>query len=111
MVSTDMKGSRGKNKDVTLNNVKVRVESVLNFTYIMQYDINILPSVDSKYLPWSGWSDCSVSCGPGTRNRMRVCLPAKGGGRNCANGPIETEVEKCQLDLCPSKLCVHESML
>lgn len=58
--------------------------------------------VDSKYLPWTSWSDCSVSCGPGTRVRNRICQPSFGGGEECPND-FESENEACMLDKCFSK--------
>ena len=44
--------------------------------------------VDCVMAPWSGWSDCSESCGEGRRQRLRSILtPASNGGLAC--GPAE----------------------
>ena len=53
-------------------------------------------------MPWTSWSDCSVSCGPGTRVRNRICQPSFGGGEECPND-FESENEACMLDKCFSK--------
>lgn len=52
--------------------------------------------VDGGYGPWSEWSDCSVSCGPGMRQRIRICdSPApENDGRPCK------EAEGTELDSC-----------
>ena len=53
--------------------------------------------------PWSLWSACTTSCGPGTRERKRSCVnPApKNGGKPCSGA--EQEVGDCSYRPCPGK--------
>ena len=52
-----------------------------------------------SWKPWSEWTECSVSCGPGgVRNRTRECQDF------CREGEAD-EQETCNEDVnCPSKL-------
>ncbi|KXJ14578.1 Coadhesin [Exaiptasia diaphana] len=48
--------------------------------------------VDGQYSGWSAWSQCTKSCGGGTRERTRTCTnpSPKNGGKNCKElGPSE----------------------
>jgi len=60
--------------------------------------------VDYTWTPWTAWSECTVSCNSGVKERHRECLPAKGGGRNCPNKnknpDLYHEVEKCTMTDC-----------
>uniref|UniRef100_A0A3Q2QHI6 SCO-spondin n=1 Tax=Fundulus heteroclitus TaxID=8078 RepID=A0A3Q2QHI6_FUNHE len=49
------------------------------------------------YEPWSPWSSCSVSCGPGQRTRTRSCQDTDG-GPSCVD---TTQTESCDLPSCP----------
>ncbi|XP_066275229.1 SCO-spondin-like [Branchiostoma lanceolatum] len=58
-------------------------------------------SVDGGWSNWGPWSDCSLTCGGGTRSRDRACTnpaPAKGGA-NCV-GP-DQETQQCNTRTCP----------
>lgn len=46
--------------------------------------------VAGVWLEWTGWSNCSASCGPGTKERTRVCEEPKYGGDACNGSSIET---------------------
>ncbi|XP_053356007.1 spondin-1a [Clarias gariepinus] len=55
--------------------------------------------------PWSDWSDCSVTCGKGTRTRQRILKsPVELG--ECSED-LE-QVEKCMLPECPSDCMMSE---
>lgn len=60
-----------------------------------------LTTVDGQWGPWRGWSDCSQTCGGGTRNRTRLCNNPRPefGGLDCAGD--ETEIEECSSQGCP----------
>ncbi|XP_057293914.1 mucin-16-like [Hydractinia symbiolongicarpus] len=40
----------------------------------------------AKYSPWSGWTDCTKSCGGGTKNRTRECISTVKNGGRCNDG-------------------------
>lgn len=48
---------------------------------------------DGLWSDWSRWSDCSATCGKGSRTRTRLCdnpVPA-GGGQNCTGASVQTD--------------------
>ena len=58
--------------------------------------------INGGYTHWSEWSECSASCGDGTRMRFRNCTNPKPmrGGSNCDDiGPAK-EFEACDLPTC-----------
>ena len=57
------------------------------------------PTVDCEVEDWSSWSDCSATCGGGTKTRGRgVVQEAENGGAAC---PTLEEEEPCNTDQCP----------
>ena len=46
------------------------------------------------------WSGCSVTCGPGTRTRQRLCLDPRpsNGGSDCTGSASETD--DCEIISC-----------
>uniref|UniRef100_A0A3P8V8E3 SCO-spondin n=1 Tax=Cynoglossus semilaevis TaxID=244447 RepID=A0A3P8V8E3_CYNSE len=61
--------------------------------------------VDGAWTPWSVWSDCSVTCGPGAQVRTRACInpPPRNNGSDCS-GP-ERETRECRSSPCLDDLC------
>ena len=58
--------------------------------------------VDCKWSEFGSWSDCSVTCGEGTKSATRKILHiALNGGRDCEGD--STRVNPCNLGECPGK--------
>ena len=63
------------------------------------FSLNFL--VDGNWTEWSNFTDCSLSCGNGTRDRFRYCtnpMPMHG-GEYCLGE--NNEREHCNEDPCP----------
>ncbi|XP_073415578.1 hemicentin-2 isoform X1 [Dendrobates tinctorius] len=56
--------------------------------------------VDGGWTGWTSWSQCSASCGEGSRQRTRCCFspPPQNGGKSCFGK--DTETVTCQLPQC-----------
>ena len=67
--------------------------------------INILevPGVDGGWGEWGSWSDCTASCGVGSKSRSRECTaPAQSGtGADCVGESAASEA--CEIAACPGK--------
>ena len=59
-------------------------------------------SVDGGWSRWSAYSECSVPCGGGTKERTRTCTnpSPKNGGKECVGDDTETAV--CNQQPCPA---------
>ncbi|EDO41039.1 predicted protein, partial [Nematostella vectensis] len=59
--------------------------------------------VNGGYSAWSKWTECSVTCGGGTRQRERSCTNPEpsNGGRDCLHLGESEETEACNKDACP----------
>lgn len=59
-------------------------------------------SVDGGYTEWSEWTECSVSCGDGTKSRSRSCTDPEPtfGGIDCSNLGPDKESAECLIE-CP----------
>ena len=60
-------------------------------------------SIDGGYSIWTEFTQCTVSCGNGTRQRTRSCsnpIP-RYGGRNCSHLGPSVEIEICNTNVCP----------
>ncbi|XP_037550324.1 SCO-spondin-like [Nematolebias whitei] len=73
-----------------------------------QQCFNTTCPVDSQWLPWGRWSNCSRSCG-GVQVRHRECIPPQYGGRHCSQfeGPtnLSLEFKPCSNDGCTNTSC------
>ena len=61
--------------------------------------------VDGGYGEWGQYSDCSKSCGGGTKTRARRCdnpVPAFG-GKDCESLGATKESAQCNTHECPGK--------
>ena len=61
--------------------------------------------VGGGYTQWSGYTQCSTSCGPGKQRRTRSCAdptPAYG-GEDCSRLGDAVETRMCTVKECPSK--------
>ncbi|XP_058944976.2 coadhesin-like [Pocillopora verrucosa] len=59
--------------------------------------------IDGNYTAWSKWSECSVTCGRGSRNRSRECInpSPQYGGKDCnVLGPAN-DIQECNKSACP----------
>ena len=60
----------------------------------------MLSIVDCEWSPYTEWSDCSKSCGGGTRISNRTILKnAIDGGQECKGEALK--IESCNDQLCP----------
>ena len=64
--------------------------------------------VNGNYTSWTSWTECSVSCGNGTKTRQRDCAnpSPKYGGKDCTTLGASEEVLGCLKDPCPRKVLI-----
>ena len=81
--------------------------SLLNLYLMILLSFAVQP-VDGNYSDWTAWSQCSSSCGAGSRYRTRSCTnPAPSfGGQPCYNMGSDEDVEACFQNDCPGKIFV-----
>ena len=73
----------------------IRVPRWLNHSSLLHSFmlINYIAAVASKWQEWGQWSECSVSCGQGSKLRARTCSGALfGGNQNCPGHSTESGV-------------------
>ena len=63
----------------------------------------ILTAIDGNWGAWSTWSDCTATCGGGTRTKTRECNdpPPEFDGADCqglSNKELECNTHKCPID-------------
>jgi hypothetical protein len=62
---------------------------------------NVEPcAVDCQFLEWSTWSECSESCGGGTKTALRNATKPEHGGAECSEANMTKEAE-CNTVGCP----------
>jgi len=57
---------------------------------------------DCQYEDWGDWSDCSTSCGQGTRSRARGYANASNGGHPCVEEAVDSSPCVQSDPMCPS---------
>ena len=72
---------------------------------VCQYDRPTTTAIEGHWGSWNDWSDCSVSCGSGSRRRSRECENPALGGQECQGSGTETEV--CNTNHCPGKIPIY----
>ena len=68
-------------------------------------------AADTRWSDWQMWSQCSNSCGSGTRKRLRVCEYSSSAiiGHACLGS--ELEYGPCFVKHCPGKLLLYDRLL
>ena len=62
--------------------------------------LSYVDAVDCVWGEYGDWSTCSVTCGGGSRTRIRPeATPASNGGTTCTGSATETE--NCNANACP----------
>ena len=72
--------------------------------FINESDISLsLFAVHGKYSPWSEFTPCSKTCGPGLHSRYRTCTDPRPthGGKNCSKQEPTSEMTSCIDRKCP----------
>ena len=80
-------------------------------SYAMRDKFCFVLLVNGNFTEWSPWTNCTESCGGGTRERNRTCNNPKPqhGGLNCV-GPHYAN-ESCNVHECPSKYFTLKSYI
>lgn len=82
------------------------IDGVNNYTCICPQDTTGLfceiKMVHGQWSEWTGWTECSQTCGDGEQNRRRLCnRPNPDNGGNYCSG-FSDEIRTCNLTVCPT---------
>ena len=94
---------------IFMNNKTTAALTLYNIIHV--YNI----SVDGDWSPWSGWTQCSTTCGIGSRDRKRTCTnpPPQNKGAPCAGNGTQTHScfdRKCPGTIRLAKLHAHRAL-
>ena len=69
-----------------------------------------IEDIDCTLGSWRAWTQCSATCGIGTRSRERMVVTPKSGFGNPCDGPLQ-EVDDCKMPACAAqerdRSCLH----
>ena len=70
--------------------------------YYFSYSFHSNLAIDGNYTEWSEWSECSVTCDGGFRNRTRQCTspPPQYGGNGCEELGPTNGTQECNTNAC-----------
>ncbi|XP_065657122.1 uncharacterized protein LOC136082291 [Hydra vulgaris] len=97
-----------------------RAFHTLEFTVVSTGDLSavaiddiVLSAVvlaNSSWTTWTSYSACSVSCGPGTFSRSRICYSPANNYQTQGCIGNNTDVQTCNLTICPKSCYVNTSI-
>ena len=79
-----------------------------NRLFITKYDQYNCPLVNGDWSEWSNYSECSSTCGNGTKTRNRTCnnpAPKFGGAECLMTDNTTTALNETQESWCKNKEC------
>ena len=79
---------------------------LLKCILLIDFDAND-NEVDCTWTSWNSWSNCTKSCGGGTRTKNRTKSVTEAYGGTCQGNTTETQV--CNEQKCPGKIASHFS--
>ena len=68
---------------------------MFNFVIYLYYEIYDFTIVDCEWDIWSAWSTCSITCGTGSKIRIRRIQSYEENGGTCTGDSIEVSQVDC----------------
>ena len=73
--------------------------TLLLMLFIASFLLQNIAATVAQWQEWGGWSQCTASCGQGSRFRARACSEPEVGGDVLCLGNV-TEIEECKTSEC-----------